>query len=76
MSTETSHRVRYWNENGEVACEHRDMSCCEECFLATPGLVDVGSVIYAWEDGEGWTPREQAKIRAGKMPYVRLSPGT
>lgn len=38
--------VRMINEDGEVACKHRDLSVCDKCFAATPGLVSVYAVVY------------------------------
>ena len=68
--------VRVINEAGEVACRHRDLSVCDECWSATPGLVKVYERDYRWLAGAGWTPSEVAEISAGTMAEVRLSPET
>ncbi len=68
--------TRVINENGEVACRHRDLSVCEDCWNATPGLVNVYETVYRWLDGAGWTKAEVAKVEAGEMENVTLSPET
>lgn len=67
--------VRVINEAGEIACRHRSLSVCAECFAATPGLVNVYETVYRWS-AEGWSAAEVAQISAGQMENVTLSPGT
>lgn len=61
--------------DGSLVCPHRDLSTCEECFAATPNLVDVYSKVYRWEPS-AWSVRDAFDIAAGRTPYARLSPGS
>lgn len=36
--------------NGEVWCQHRDISCCERCFARDRRFVEVGGVVYLIDD--------------------------
>ena len=59
--------VRVINEDQEVACVHRDLSVCKDCWAKTPGLIDVYDVVYLDD------PRDRPEVDGAN---VRLSPGT
>lgn len=51
------HSVFREGHDTSLACAHRDLSCCPECFAATPGLVNVFGNVYRyvpdqWPDAE------------------------
>lgn len=46
-------RYKKWftiDPNGEVWCEHRDITCCPRCFARDRRFVDVGGVVYLVPD--------------------------
>ena len=67
--------TRIVNENGEVACTHRDLSVCEECWNATPNLINVYETVYRWDPSQ-WSAAEGFQIATGQMENVTISPNT
>ena len=64
------------NDDGSLACEHRSLSVCPDCWNATPDLVNVYETVFWWYGGDGWSQDEVESIAAGRTPNVTLSPGT
>lgn len=57
MSPRTSRRYNgdysawfHVDPNGEVWCQHRDISCCPTCFARDRRFVEVGGVVYLIDD--------------------------
>ena len=71
-----SARIKFHTQkDSSLVCPHRELSVCEDCFNATPGLVDVYTTVYRFMPS-GWTAREAFDLAAGRMEDCRLSPGT
>ena len=67
--------------NGEVWCQHRDISCCEACFARDRRFVDVGGVVYlvgedelahfAASHGDGITRMSPAYFNSSKPTHPK-----